>query len=158
MTSFRHVLFVLFFMLLGFTHCLPVLSNSPTMFARAAGPSGSCVSPSGGSSILNLGGTGSIHVEYQGVQGTTPDGTPYHTMGIDVILHDPTSAMADVTLAQGLKPNPPSGTSISGYFTPPLGASGSFNLIIIEHQFIYNEVLSFQAAAPQITIQAGPIQ
>ncbi|KZO99133.1 hypothetical protein CALVIDRAFT_561538 [Calocera viscosa TUFC12733] len=131
-------------LLLGVTTGLPMASHGTALVKLRGGPSGSPVTPPDGTEVLNLGGTGAIHVEYQGVEGTTADGNTYRTMGID--------------LAQGFKPNPITGVFISGYFTPPAGYCGAFNLVIVEHQYIYQEVISFQAAAPLITIQCGPIQ
>ncbi|KZT54978.1 hypothetical protein CALCODRAFT_485122 [Calocera cornea HHB12733] len=158
MADLKQVLFLWLALLLAVTNCAPVLLRDASSPLKRAGPSGSVVAPAGGTQVLNLGGTGSIYVEYQGVQGTTDDGNTYQTIGIDVSLHDPSGFSTDATLAQGFKPNPTSGVHISGYFAPPLGACGTFNLVITEHQLTNQHVITFQAAAPEITIQCGPIQ
>jgi len=158
MASFWNLFGLWLALLLGSRTASPVTPRNAAEMRPRAGPSGFAVQPSGGTEVVNLGGTGAIYVEYQGVEGTLSDGSTYRTLGIDLTLHDSTGTQADIMLVQGFKPNPTTSVSISGYFTPPLGACGTFNLVMTEHQYIYNTVISFQAAAPQISIQCGPVQ
>ncbi|KZT52290.1 hypothetical protein CALCODRAFT_93477 [Calocera cornea HHB12733] len=143
----------------------------PTGEARAeagvvsrAGASGYVVYPPGGTSFENMGGAEDdngaggisfIHIQYQGIDQNDPF---TQTIGVDIYLEDPTGKQADQYLTYDF--GNPNNLLIDGYFSPPSGACGDYNLVFIEHQNLGNfgDIIKFRAAAPAITLVCLPIQ
>jgi len=142
--------------------CLAGVSAMPvsgSSLQARAGPSGSVVSPPGNTNVLNLGGAGALHIQYQRVNETLPNQQgPAYTIGIDLVLEDPAHQQADMPITYGFRANPMTADLIDGYFVPPQGACGTYNLVVTEHQYYLGEVVSFTAAAPSVSITCGPIQ
>jgi len=144
---------------------LPVASSrNEQELASRAGVSGYVIYPPGGTTYDSFGGAESnngaggqsfLHIQYEGVN----QETPYTgTIGVDIYLEDPTGVQDDQYLTYDF--GNPSGTLIDGYFSPPSGACGAYNLVFIEHQTLgnYGDIIKFRAAAPSINILCLPIQ
>jgi len=111
----------------------------------------------GGAAPSNgAGGISYINIQYAGVYQDDPFTA---TIGIDIYLEDPTGVQADQYLTYDFASNP-GNLLIEGYFSPPSGACGEYNLVFIEHQNLgdFGDIIKFRAAAPAITIVCTPIQ
>ncbi|KZO92446.1 hypothetical protein CALVIDRAFT_567319 [Calocera viscosa TUFC12733] len=139
-------------------------ARNENALASRAGPSGYVVYPPGGTSFESMGGAESdngaggisfIHIQYQGIDVNSPY---TQTIGVDVYLQDPTGVQPDQYLTYDF--GNPNSLLIDGYFSPPSGACGDYNLVFVEHQNLGNfgDIIKFQAAAPAITIVCTPIQ
>ncbi|KZT58344.1 hypothetical protein CALCODRAFT_482441 [Calocera cornea HHB12733] len=132
---------------------------------RQAGPSGTLVQPQGGADWDNTGGFGLGHVVYEGVDQdfTNSQGvTHVKTHHIDIYLESQDGSNTITYLAKGIAPN--SDNVVDEQFLVPFGYEspelGSYQLVIIETQEGFTPgfpiPITFQAAAPAISISAGP--
>ncbi|KZO94040.1 hypothetical protein CALVIDRAFT_566002 [Calocera viscosa TUFC12733] len=130
---------------------------------RQAGPSGTLVLPQGGAD-WDQGGFDLGHVVYQGVDQdySTGDITHVKTHHIDIYLEAQDGSGTTTYLAKGIAPN--SDNVVDEQFQIPFGYGspelGSYRLVIVETQEGttpgYPEAITFQAAAPLITISGSP--
>ncbi|KAL7006152.1 hypothetical protein EMMF5_004273 [Cystobasidiomycetes sp. EMM_F5] len=123
--------------------------------ARDVGPSGVLNSPAGGTRIESSKiGNGGIWIDYSTVDeicGSSCDQTLALTLSISARL---VQGDQTIILSNGEARNPKTG-KINAFLKVPEGACGDFRLVVDEQQYYYGNVITFQSAAPAITIDCN---